>query len=483
MQGQIFNPYLPECEYVPDGEAHVFGNRVYVFGSHDKFNSFRYCAGDYVAYSAPINDLTNWKYEGVIYKRRGVKNRTGYNCIWAPDVCRGYDGRYYLYFCFNWKSYVCVAVCDTPAGKYRFYGIVHYKDGTLYGKGKKDIMCFDPAVYAAEDGVYLYSGYSANENLRKMLRIKGIRNVDGTGGQVVKLGKDMLTVIEEPKMLIPGYKNSKGTGFEGHEMYEASSLRKVGEKYYFIYSSRLSHELAYAVSDYPDKGFVYGGEIISNGDIGLDGRKTQEALNYWGNNHGCIEEINGKWYIFYHRQTNKTEQSRQGCAEPITIEKDGHIKQVEMTSCGLNGKPLAENGYYPAYIACNLISGQGAVKCAYGPFSKHKYKEHPCITQETKKNQTYQYIANMKNGATAGYKYFNVTSPIAIRVKTRGAAGTMAVYNSLTGNKLTEIKLKASKKWTESVKETVILDGTTPLYFRYEGNGKIDFLGFTLSKM
>ena len=69
-------------------------------------------------------------------------------------------------------------------------------------------------------------------------------------------------------MLIPGYKNSAGTGFEGHEMYEASSMRKINGRYYFIYSSRLSHELAYAVSDYPDRDFRYGCAIISNGDIG-----------------------------------------------------------------------------------------------------------------------------------------------------------------------------------------------------------------------
>ena len=40
-------------------------------------------------------------------------------------------------------------------------------------------------------------------------------------------------------------------------------------------------------------------------------------VNYTGNNHGSIENINGEWYIFYHRQTNATSYSRQGCAEKI----------------------------------------------------------------------------------------------------------------------------------------------------------------------
>lgn len=478
MEDQVFNPYLPECEYVPDGEAHVFGNRVYIFGSHDKFNSMRYCAGDYVAYSAPVDDLTNWTCEGVIYKRRGVKNRLGNKCIWAPDVCRGTDGRYYLYFCFCWKSYVCVAVCDTPAGKYKFYGVVRHKDGTPYGKGPDDIMCFDPAVLADDGGVYLYSGYSANPDLARMLRLKGIKNVDGTGGQVVRLGKDMLTVESPPRMLIPGYKNSQGTGFEGHEMYEASSIRKVGNKYYFVYSSRLSHELSYAISDYPDRGFEYGGAIISNGDIGYKGRTQDRALNYWGNNHGCIENINGQWYVFYHRQTNKTEQSRQACAEKISIDENGKIRQVEMTSCGLNGKPLTASGFYPAYIACNLLSGKGAVKCAYGPFSKHKYKEHPCITQERVGGITYQYISNMRNGSTAGYKFFDIKLPRIIKLRVRGSGGAIKVCTSLGGQPVARVHVAADSQWHDASAELHFHAGETPLYFTYEGEGSIDLQGF-----
>ena len=36
MKKQVFNPYLPSYEYVPDGEPYVFGDRLYVYGSHDK---------------------------------------------------------------------------------------------------------------------------------------------------------------------------------------------------------------------------------------------------------------------------------------------------------------------------------------------------------------------------------------------------------------------------------------------------------------
>ena len=49
MNRQAVNPYLPSWEYIPDGEPHVFNGRVYVYGS------------------APVEDLSEWRYEGVIY--------------------------------------------------------------------------------------------------------------------------------------------------------------------------------------------------------------------------------------------------------------------------------------------------------------------------------------------------------------------------------------------------------------------------------
>ena len=63
------NPFLPLNEYVPDGEPHVFGERVYLYGSHDREGGKRFCERDYVVYSAPVTDLENWIYHGVSYKK------------------------------------------------------------------------------------------------------------------------------------------------------------------------------------------------------------------------------------------------------------------------------------------------------------------------------------------------------------------------------------------------------------------------------
>lgn len=40
---KVFNPYLPINEYVPDGEPHVFGDRLYIYGSHNRTNGEEYC--------------------------------------------------------------------------------------------------------------------------------------------------------------------------------------------------------------------------------------------------------------------------------------------------------------------------------------------------------------------------------------------------------------------------------------------------------
>lgn len=50
---------------------------------------------------------------------------------------------------------------------------------------------------------------------------------------------------------------------------------------------------------------------------------------YGGNNHGSIAELNGKWYIFYHRQTNGTSYSRQGCAELLHMNSDGSLTYTD----------------------------------------------------------------------------------------------------------------------------------------------------------
>lgn len=68
MEKQVFNPFLPLDTYIPDGEPHVFGDRVYLYGSHDAEGGECFCLLDYECWSAPIDDLRNWRCEGTIYR-------------------------------------------------------------------------------------------------------------------------------------------------------------------------------------------------------------------------------------------------------------------------------------------------------------------------------------------------------------------------------------------------------------------------------
>ena len=135
MKLQVFNPYLPEWEYVPDGEPHVFGDRVYVYGSHDRFGAAMFCVDDYVCWSAPVDDLSDWRLEGTIFrKNQDPVNRLGLRLLFAPDVARGADGHYYLFYAFDFMGTIGVAVCDEPAGAYEYLGHVSWSDGTRYGR-------------------------------------------------------------------------------------------------------------------------------------------------------------------------------------------------------------------------------------------------------------------------------------------------------------------------------------------------------------
>ena len=493
MKEQVYNPYLPGWEHIPDGEPYVFGDRLYIYGSHDKFGGEEHCMNDYVCWSTPVDDLSQWRYEGVIYKRTDDPTYDGASYLFAPDIQLGLDGRYYMYYAFNRSSVMSVAVCDTPSGQYRYHGVVKKPDGTAIGSNPNDVKQFDPGVFIDDDQrIYLYSGFAPKIPPRLSWFEIGERKFEGA--YVFELEPDMLTVKRGPELMIKGFLSGTEPDFKGHEFYEASSMRKINGKYYFVYSSVNSHELCYAVSDRPDGGFVYGGTIISIGDVFLNGRKREDALNYLDNTHGGLVQVNGQWYIFYHRHSNLLKHSRQACAEPIWFEKDGSIKQVEVSSCGLNGGPLIGMGRYPARIACNLMAKNGINinRHIHDAFAD-EISKYPCFSQdgEDREGGEDQYISNFKDGAIAGYKYFDFEGAKKITVKIRGdVQGIITVSTKLLGlpseNNLrlgkaaTQIEISPAKDWQEFSAPLNIADGVQVLYFSFAGTGTLEFIEFEL---
>lgn len=347
-------------------------------------------------------------------------------------------------------------------GKYTYYGDVHYPDGTTLGARPGDEQQFDPGVLTEGETTWLYSGFCP-----PMMPGR-------TGALCYRLASDMLTVEQTYPAVVPGAQTAKGTGFEGHAFFEASSIRKVGDTYYFIYSSELSHELCYAVSDSPCRGFVYGGTLVDNADLGL----CDTARYFTGNNHGSIEQINGRWYVFYHRHTNSSMFCRQGMVEPIEILPDGRIPQVEITTSGPNGAPLpaVELRELPAYAACNLYMTQPPqvnAEAGQNPF--------PYITQDgadvmpESESKPEAYICNLTPGTVVGFKYLNFQNVTKVSVKTRGMCyyGGFDVLLTADGEPIGTVSAARGNEWTWQTTELAIPDGISAIYFRMKGYGTL----------
>ena len=344
------NPYLPLWEYIPDGEPRVFGDRVYVYGSHDRPASDSFCDKKLKVWSASVDNLNDWVCHGDIFHTEDDRDHTcdtdwaKGNYLYAPDVVEK-DGKYYLY-AYIMGAKGCVAVSDKPEGPFRLISSYEY---TIPDEVCCNGWFIDPGVLVDDDGkVYIYCGFEksfmAQVDESNMYKI-----VDGS------CIEDIIPV-EEP-----------------FEFFEACSPRKLGDTYYLIYSPRRGSRLAYATSDKPTGPFEYRGYIVDNGD------------DYpGGNDHGSICQINGQWYIFYHRMTNGTIMSRRACVEKIEILPDGSIPTVEMTSLGFE-ESLLPYRQTPAEIACVLRGG--------------------CFV--TEKNIFERVVTGITDGCVIGYKYFD----------------------------------------------------------------------------
>lgn len=354
------NPYLPGWEYIPDGEPRVFGDRVYVYGSHDRAGSGRFCDHVLKCWSASVDNLNDWVCHGDIFHTLADRDHPADtdwtkegNELYAPDVVEK-DGRYYL-FAYIFGAKGCVAVSDRPEGPFRLLSRYQY---TIPDDICQDGWFVDPGVLVDDDGqVYIYCGYEHSF----MARINPDNMYEVLDG----------TCIDH---ILPNRADEEH-GFRERDsfFFEAASPRKVGELYYLIYSPKRGSRLAYATSDRPTGPFTYRGYIIDNG-VDYPG----------GNDHGSIACIRGQWYIFYHRMTNNSIFSRRACVERITILPDGTIPAVEMTSLGFE-EALSPYRETAADIACVLKGGAFV----------------------TEKSVFERVVTGITEGCVIGYKYFD----------------------------------------------------------------------------
>ena len=429
------NPYLPLWEHIPDGEPYVFEDpdnpghqRVYIYGSHD-IELTAYCGRDQVVWSAPVERPWDWRYDGIIF--RVNTGRDGelltpdgqYDILYAPDVCmvENADGSktYYLYpNDIGSGRNSLVARSARPDGPFEVCN--WSKDNPARTDG---VMGFDPGVLVDDDGrVYGYWGFRQSNGAE----------LDPATMATVRPGARVVTDMVS------------GLDQEGvFRFFEASSIRKIKDKYVFIYSRwttpgefglpDINYTLAYAYGDKPLGPWTYGGTLIDGRarETGENGEVIASA-SPTGNTHGSICEINGQWYVFYHRQTGTDEYARQAMVAPITVEvEEGPGGKVVISEGEYTSEGFALDGLNPleshsAGIAC-WYTGGSYVERGYG--TGDKYAAPWALRNNMNR------IVNNRDGAIVGYKYFNFTTThgkrnlkLRLQLVPQGVEGTITVW-------------------------------------------------------
>lgn len=461
------NPYMPLWEHVPDGEPRVFEyngeKRVYLYGSHDTART-EYCGNDQVVWSAPISDLTDWKCHGVCYKSPD-------SILYAPDVVQKGD-TFYMYVAEEKGSRIMVATSKNPAGPFT--------------NPIKTELAFDPGILVDDDGkVYAFWGFCKQ--------------------YCAELNDDMATIKKETirenvvKHCIAPWSPKDNMEDENDAFFEASSPRKLFGKYVFIYSKRYyTHRpeygvyedcngfLSYKYSDSPLDNYVMGGDISFNGGEIIPNADGTNSMTYrWGNNHGSIMEIDGQWYVFYHRQTGTDEFSRQAMLEPVDVamDKNGKIfigkitykdgepissEPVEMTSQGAHINGLDARKIISAGYAVHIYGG---AKGGYnggmgGAYIKAVYDQVDSVSAP---------IVDITSNLTVGFRYlqFGSASPKTVTANILAKEDlTVKVHvDNYKGKVISEFSMKKGDS-SATAKITSGVIGKRAIYFDFTSDSK-----------
>lgn len=293
------NPLIRD-QFTADPSARVFGDRVYVFPSHDilategKGRKDWFCMEDYHVFSSA--NLTDWTDHGVIVQQNKVEwvKPDSYS-MWAPD-CIERNGKYYFYFpsipkdTLTYKKgfTIGVAIADKPEGPYK-----------TEPNPIKGVSGIDPNVFIDKDGqAYLY----------------------WSGGNifVAKLKTNMTELASEVKTI----ENLPAKGLkEGPYMFERNGI------YYLTYPhvEKKIERLEYAIADNPLGPFKVTGVIMDESPTGC-----------WTNHHSILE-FKKQWYLFYHHNdfSPQFDKARSIRADFLSFNADGTIQKVIPTLRGV----------------------------------------------------------------------------------------------------------------------------------------------------
>lgn len=477
------NPYLPLWEHLPDGEPRVFEDpdnpgkyRAYIIGSHDvRFTS--YCGPDIRMWSAPVEDLSSWRDEGAIFT---YEINGQWDVMYAPDLVevKRKDGvkEYYLFPHSRGPNREAMVVKGSrPDGPFKPVNLT--EDGTRTVPGS--ILGFDPAVYIEyitdpkdpdfKIGFRAYGFWGFQRSMAAELDQNTLYSVR-PGTQVINY-------------LLPASRDPKGTNYPNiyakedlgaFNFFEASSIRKVGNKYLSVYSgysgpeygvSSSNSTLRYAIGDSPLGPWKSGGVLVdSRAPVLKQDGSAIETSNAGHNTHGSLELINGQWYVFYHRPPRGFGFARQAVVAPVSIKWDEKPVAEGGTVSIRAFDPYGENQMWTAKASDGKeykgaeVTSEGFHVYGLDPYQYYSagyasYLSDISIQQDSWDIwDNHMPITNVKNGHIFGYKYFGFGG------LKKDQLGLKAFQGVKAGNN-TNFNLFITPKTSASFKVGIWLDG------------------------
>lgn len=483
------NPYLPLWEHLPDGEPRVFEDpdnpgkyRIYIIGSHDvRFTS--YCGPDIRAWSAPVEDLSSWRDEGAIFT---YPIDGQWDVMYAPDLVevKRKDGtkEYYLYpHSRGPRREAMVAKGSRPDGPFTPINMTEDGKSTIPGS----IMGFDPSVFIEyvtdpedpdyEIGFRAYGYWGFQRSLAGELDQNTMYSLR-PGTEVIDYfipSSSRYGVIRDPEGT--EYPNVyPGEDLGKFNFFEAASIRKIGNKYVWVYSGysgpdyglpSTNSALRYAYGDSPLGPWRSGGVLVDSRAVVLGEDGTTLQTTYAAHNtHGSIELINDQWFVFYHRPPRGFGNARQPMVAPVKIEWDEALVSEGGKVTIRAYDPYSEDNTWTAKDSNgNEYTGAEVTSEGFHIYGLDPYKYYSAgyasyLSDINLQQDSWDIwdnnmpIANMKNGDIVGYKYFGFGG------LDKDTNGLKAFEGTKPGNK-TAFNLFLKPNTDASFKVNVMLDG------------------------
>ena len=442
------NPYLPLWEHVPDGEPRVFDDpdnpgkqRAYIIGSHDTHYT-QYCGNDIRMWSAPVEDLTQWRDEGPIFSWF-VNGQ--WDTMFAPDLVETVDKQtgkktYWLYpHSRGWRRIATVCKSDRPDGP--FVPVNLTEDGSQCLPGS--LIDFDPSVFIEpvtnkkdkdfDKGfrAYVFYGFQhstaceLDQNTMYSKR-EGTELIDPF---IPASSRDGKLLDKEGSVYKALYKDQNPLDFN---FFEASSIRQVGNKYVVVFSGYSGAEyglgntnsaLRYAYGDSPLGPWRSGGVLVdSRGVVENEDGSQLITTNAAHNTHGSLQQINGKWYVFYHRPPRGFGNARQAMVAPVKITwdkkavaKGGKVRITAYDPYDKNNEWTAKDSKGNEYTGAEVTS-EGFQVYGLPPYAYYSAGLACFMTGGTNSNEWMQDnfdvwnnsmdLAGITNKGIVGFKYF-----------------------------------------------------------------------------